>query len=89
MGETKTPHFYDFGIFEPVTNPQNQLFLSLETPGDLKEIKGNPWDVFLKYEFYESWNFENSLFDNFGKDGHRQMMKDRVNKSPKSWMRDQ
>ena len=33
MGEPKNPHFYDFGISEPVTEPKNQLFLSLETPG--------------------------------------------------------
>ena len=39
MGETKTPHFYDFGISEPVTKPQNQLFLFLETPGFLNKIK--------------------------------------------------
>ena len=26
MGETENPHFYAFGIFEPVTKPQNQLF---------------------------------------------------------------
>ena len=35
MGEPKTTYFYDFGIFEPVTKPQNQLSLSLETPGHL------------------------------------------------------
>ena len=26
MGEAQTLHFYDFGISEPVTKPQNQLF---------------------------------------------------------------
>ena len=36
MGETKTPHLYDFGISEPVTKPQNPLFLFLETPEHLK-----------------------------------------------------
>ena len=41
MGETKTPHFYDFGIFEPVTKPQNQLFLYLETPGHLQQNQEN------------------------------------------------
>ena len=30
------PHFYDFGIFGRALEPQNQLFLSLETPGHLK-----------------------------------------------------
>ena len=42
MGETKTPHVYDFGIVEPVTKPQNQHYLSLETPGHAKKIKTNP-----------------------------------------------
>ena len=37
MGEAQTPHFYDFGIFEPVTKPQNQHHLSLEAPGHLKK----------------------------------------------------
>ena len=31
MGESKTPHFYDFGTFGRVHEPQNQLCLSLET----------------------------------------------------------
>ena len=39
MGETQNLHFYDFGIFESVTKPQKQLFLSLGTPGQLKKIK--------------------------------------------------
>ena len=42
MGEPENPHFYDFGIFERVTKPQNQHYLSLETPGHLKKIKENP-----------------------------------------------
>ena len=39
MGEAQTHHFYDFRIFEPVTKPQNQHYLSLETPGHLNKIK--------------------------------------------------
>ena len=39
MGEPKTPHFYDFGISGRVPEPQNQLFLSLETPGHLKKSR--------------------------------------------------
>ena len=39
MGETETPHFYDLGISGRVPEPHNQLFLSLETPGYLKQIK--------------------------------------------------
>ena len=46
MGEAQTPHFYDFGIFEPVAKPQNQHYLSLETPGHLKKIKIKPWNIF-------------------------------------------
>ena len=42
MGEAQTPHFYDFGIFEPVTKPQNQLCLSLEPPGHLTKSRKNP-----------------------------------------------
>ena len=39
MGEPQSPHFYDFGAFERVPKPQNQLFLFLETPGYLNKIK--------------------------------------------------
>jgi hypothetical protein len=46
MGEAQTPHFYDFGIFEPVTKLQNQHALSLEAPGHLKKIKKNHWNDF-------------------------------------------
>ena len=53
MGEAQTPHFYDFGIFEPVTKPQNQHYLSLETPGYSKKINKNPWYLFRKYYFYK------------------------------------
>ena len=40
MGETKTSHVYDFGIFEPVTKPQNQLSVIFEdhkTPNKKEE----------------------------------------------------
>ena len=36
MGESKNPHFYDFGTFGRVPETQNQLCLSLATPGPLK-----------------------------------------------------
>ena len=40
MGEPTNPNFYDFGIFGRVQTPsQNQLFLSLETPGYLKKSR--------------------------------------------------
>ena len=39
MGEAHTPHFYDVGICEPIVKPQNQLRLSLETPGYIKKSR--------------------------------------------------
>ena len=39
MGETQTLHFYDFGICGRVQTLQNQLVLSSETPGHLKQIE--------------------------------------------------
>ena len=75
MGETKTPHFYDFGIFEPVTKPQNQLFLSLETPGHLKQFRQIPKHVTNKYMLANLKHFKVPYFDILRKDGHRKMMK--------------
>ena len=37
MGEPQTPNFYDFGTFGRVPEPRNQYYLSLETPGYLKQ----------------------------------------------------
>ena len=42
MGEPQTSHFYDFRVFGRVPEPQNQLFLSLETPAYLKQSRKNP-----------------------------------------------
>ena len=42
MGETKAPHLYDFAISEPVTKPQNQYYLCLESPGHLNKLKKIP-----------------------------------------------
>ena len=39
IGEPENHHFYDFGISEPATKPQNQYNLSLGTPGYLKQLK--------------------------------------------------
>ena len=36
---------HDFGIFEPVTKPQSQQSLSVETPRHLKTIQKNPWSI--------------------------------------------
>ena len=41
MGESPNPHFYDFGIFGRVPEPQHPLFLYLETPGYFKKSKNN------------------------------------------------
>ena len=51
MGEPETPHFYDFGVFERVPEPQNHVFLSLETPGYLTKIKKHPWNI-VKHIFF-------------------------------------
>ena len=45
MGEAQKPHFYDFGLLGLVPEPHNHLFLSLETQGDLKQIKKKPWNI--------------------------------------------
>ena len=34
MGEIENLDFYDFGIFERVSEPPNQMFSFFETPGD-------------------------------------------------------
>ena len=85
MGETKTLHFYDFGIFEPVTKPQNQLFLLLETPGYLNKSRQFLGICSTNITFVNLgiWKIQN--VDNFQKDGHRTMMKIRVTKSPQYW----
>ena len=63
MGETTNFHFYDFGIFEPVTKLPNQVFSFLETPGHLKTIE-KPWIMFKNI----------ILFVKFRKDARRQLM---------------
>ena len=42
-------HFHDFGIFGRVQTPQNQHYLSLETPRHLKQIKKIPWLILNTY----------------------------------------
>ena len=39
MGELETPSFHDFGISGRVHDSQNQYYLSLETPGYIKQFK--------------------------------------------------
>ena len=53
MGEPQNLHFYDLGIFGRVPEPQHHLFLSLETPGYLKQIQKKPLGVFINM-FYKS-----------------------------------
>ena len=71
MGENKTPHFYDFWIFEPVTKPHNQLFLSLETPRHQKEIKESPGNILKQTIFINLKNPETRNMSNFEKTGAR------------------
>ena len=70
IGETKTPHSYDFGILGRVQTPENQLCLLLESPGYLKKSR-NDLEHFKSIDFVylEIWEILN--FDNFGKDRRR------------------
>ena len=61
MGEPETPDFYDFGISDPATKPQHQHYLSLETPGHLKQIK-NTWEHLGKILFCVNMRFKFSKF---------------------------
>ena len=70
MGETQIPDFYDFGIFEPVTKPRNQLFLSLEIPGHLNNYKKFPNLLNNVLWISEFWNSQS--FDIFEKAGAEQ-----------------
>ena len=79
MGGAQTPHFYDFRIFEPVSKPQNQFFLSLETAGHLKQIKKKPWNI-LNTIFINVEILETHKFDMFRKGGRRKIMKIRLRK---------
>ena len=75
----KTPHVHDFGIFEPVTKPQNQLFLFLETT--LKKKQENPWNILKHIISSNLKKSETQQMVNFGTDVHRTIMKIRLNKS--------
>ena len=41
MGETETPHLYDFGICEPVTKPLKPILFILGDSRVLKQTKTN------------------------------------------------
>ena len=68
MGEVQTPHFYDFGIFEPVAKLQIQLILFLETLGHLTNQEESP------EHFKHISKTKTRFVEIFGKDGRRQMM---------------
>ena len=81
MEEPQTHHFYDFGIFERVPEPQHQLFLSLETPGQLRQIKKTPLEHLKHIMFINLKMLEIQKLNNFGKDGHRTIPKIHLTKS--------
>ena len=56
MGEPTNPHFYYFGTFERVPEPQNQYYLSFETPGYLQNQENG---TYFKLYFYKSRSFRN------------------------------
>ena len=67
MGETETPHFYDFGIFETVTKPQKPttfIFGDTKTP---KHNQENTQTFLKKYYVYKSQNLRTPMFCRFGK----------------------
>ena len=80
MGELKNPHLYDFGIFGRVPEPQNQYYLSLETPGYVKQFKKQLWIICENIIFIDVI-LEIHKFGNFRKDGHRQIVTIRLVKS--------
>ena len=76
MGEPQASHFYDFGTFGHVPEPQNHSFASLETPGYFKQTQKIQihFRFFIHLESLQIPNFQNS-----GKDGQRKVMKIRLN----------
>ena len=81
MGETQTPNFYDFWIFEPVIMPQNQYCLSLGTPVYSNKIEKIPRTFSEHICFIKCRNLAIQYFDNLRKDGHRTIPKIRLIKS--------
>ena len=77
MGESQNPHFHDFGSFGRVPGSQNQVLLSLVTPGYLKEFKKSANHVW-KYLFCK-FHFSGHLkHEHIGKGPHPRMMKIRI-----------
>ena len=67
----------------------NRLYLSWETPEYLKQFKAII-GIFSEHIIFANLEcLEIHIFVNFGKGGHRQMMKSRLKTSWKSWIWDQ
>ena len=66
MGETETPHFHDFEVFEPVPEPQNQC-LSGETPRDFKKSKKKPKSCLGNAMLYKFQNVGNLCLGKYWK----------------------
>ena len=89
MGEPQTPHFKKIRIFGSVQTTQNQLFLSLETPGCPRQIQKIP-GTFLKTIIFITLKMLGiQIFEIVGKDGRQNIPPIRLIKSWKSWMWDQ
>ncbi len=64
-GTIENNNFHDLGIFERVPSSQDQLFLSLETPGYLKYSKSKPKSC-LEALFYKSQKMEIERVEHVG-----------------------
>ena len=71
MGEPENPHFHDFGILGRVPEPQNQLYLTLETPRYLTKIKKHSWHI-LENIYFRNLTILKSENEKVGKDRRRQ-----------------
>ena len=72
MGETKTPHFYDFGICGRVPEPPTPVIVIFEGTRTPKESQKQTWGILKNIMFHKSQNSGTSeVFDDFGKDRRR------------------
>ena len=62
MGEPQDPPSYAFAIFQRVPEPQNQLFIFLDTRRPTKN-QDNSLDLFKTYYLYKSQNAETRFSD--------------------------
>ena len=88
MGETETPHFYDFGTFGHVPEPQHQYHLPLETPRYFKQSKKDA-KSFLKSIICINLFVENPTVWFVRNGGHRKIPTAHLIQSWKSWIWDQ